>query len=226
MAKPSRWGIVNLQKPAKTPQKPKPFLQKKYFSFYSQKFSARGRKCKKYYYKSIQSSKSILRFINMEQLEERVKKLFNILNNTIEKITSKAAEFNKRAREERFYHYLFSVLAATFSVLTPIFVSLENQVNERWFNFLTLFVSSVSAIVASIVTTFRWGEKYRQTSLTALELDELDSDTQLQRLNIEESGNTLDIYHKARELNEYSQRKIKKIIREYIEAEIKIIVSE
>ena len=158
--------------------------------------------------------------------EEQVTRVIEFLDRTIQRVSDEAREHHRRARRERRYHHVFGTVIAVLSVATPALVTYQTQVAEPLFQFAAILLTAIAGAGTTLQATFRWGQRFRQTRLAALELDELESNTRLERDYIELEENPLERYHLARQLNESCHKGLLRAMRKQIETEVATVTLE
>ncbi len=161
-----------------------------------------------------------------DKLEKRVSKSIEALDNTISRVTEEAKHFKILAVRQQKNHTAFRAITAILSVAAPALVTYQTTVESAPFQLAAIFLVGFAGASATLQATFGWGEKYGRTRLTALSLEELESDLQMAREDILDSEDKLKIYQKLRSLNEQASDKRKEIYRKQIEAEVQIVTKE
>ena len=154
---------------------------------------------------------------------ERVKQLQAVLDDTLRRISHEAALYRHRAQNQRLYHTSFGATLAVLGVAAPALVTYQTQHQSATFQLIAIFLTGVVGAAGALQATFRWGDRFRRTSLTALALEELESNTQLARNDIFDTDDAIKIYQKAYELNVSSQKELQRIVRQHIEGEVALV---
>ena len=158
--------------------------------------------------------------------DTRVEEIVGILDQTIERIAGEARTYGMRVASERRYHTGFGAALAVLSVAAPTLVTYQTQTPGALFQIIAIVLTAIVGAAGSLQATFRWGDRFRRTSLTALALDELESTTRLERLDILHTRDDMTVYRRAFDLNESAQRKLQRIVRRHIEGEVAIVTQE
>ena len=161
-----------------------------------------------------------------ENLQSRVEKATEALDQTIQRVSKEAIRFRRQASSQQRNHMWFKAITAVLGVAAPALVTYQTSVELAPYYLLTIFLVGVAGASATLQATFRWGEKYGRTRLTALALEEIESDLLMAKEDILDSDDKLKIYQKLRSLNEQASNKRKDIYRKQIEAEVQIVTME
>ncbi|HXG95495.1 MAG TPA: DUF4231 domain-containing protein [Gemmatimonadales bacterium] len=159
----------------------------------------------------------------MPTLEERITRNKEVLDKTLKRVKDEATIYTRRAGRERFLYTAFSGALAVLAVATPALVTYQSQVDNPTISLVAILVSAVAGAGTALQATFRWGERFRRTRLTALELDELASATQLQEHDILDSEDKPKVFQKVYELNQSAARQLQAILRRHTEAEVALV---
>lgn len=164
--------------------------------------------------------------VDETNLKSRVEKATEALDQTIQRISKEAIRFTRQASSQQRYHTWFKAITAVLGVAAPALVTYQTSVASSPYYLLTIFLVGIAGASATLQATFGWGEKYGRTRLTALALEELESDLLVAREDILDSDDNLKIYQRLRSLNEQASDKRKDIYRKQIEAEVQIVTKE
>jgi|CXWL01.1.fsa_nt_gi hypothetical protein len=157
---------------------------------------------------------------------DRVKRILGVLDKTLAGVQAEREKYHLRAEQEGRLHKWFSATLALVGVAAPAFVTYVTGEQGTGLRLAAILLTAIASATASLQTTFRWGDKYRRTSLTALALRELESTTQLSILELTDSIDELQVYKGAYTLNEAVERRLQKIIRKHIEGEVALVGPE
>ena len=161
-----------------------------------------------------------------EKIQTRVEKSVLALDKTITRVAIEAKSFTSKASNQQRYHLWFKAISAVLGVIAPALVTYQTSVESAPYYLLTIVLVGIAGASATLQATFGWGEKYGRTRLTALALEELESDLVVAREDILDSDDGLKIYQKLRSLNEKASETRKDIYRKQIEAEVQIVTKE
>ena len=142
----------------------------------------------------------------------------------MQRIQKEAARYETAAKHEGFLHRSFTAGLAVLAVAAPALVTYQTQQKEaKYFAVVVILVTAVAGAGTALQGVFRWGERYRRTRLTALELRELDSATGLDRQDIEDTEDPVKVFAKISELNQRAATRLQAIVRNHIEAEVALV---
>lgn len=153
---------------------------------------------------------------------DRSKNIMGVLDETLKRITEQAALYLRRAAWERRLHTTFSATLAILGVAAPTLVAYDFQTPPSTIKFVAIAMTAITGAAGTLQATFRWSDRYRRTSLTALALAELESSTRMALYDMSDTDGAMSV-DKAYKLNESAQQELQKIIRRHIEGEVAIV---
>ena len=157
----------------------------------------------------------------MADVKERVDKQLRVLDDTVALIEGERKRYEAEALSQGRYHRVFTAVLAVFAVLAPAIVTLQSQQRDTpWLAVLAIGLTATAGAGTALQGAFRWGERYRRTRLTALELSELYSSVRMDRLDVEDTEDPIKVYSKISELNQRAAARHQAIVRNHIEAEV------
>jgi len=159
------------------------------------------------------------------QLKERVDRQLRVLDATLLRVRQEAKNYNTDAKRQGQLHRGFTASLAVLAVATPALVTYQTQGKNSsgWLVLIVILVTAVTGAGTALQGVFRWGERFRRTRLTALELDELCSATELKRQDIEDTDDAVKVFSQISELNHNSAIRLQAILRNHIEAEMALV---
>jgi hypothetical protein len=157
----------------------------------------------------------------MASLEERNKNAEKIFDEMLDRVIKDEEAYRQRAAREKSFHWTFTAALAVFSVLAPILVTYQAQ--NKGFTLAAIVVAGIVGAGTALQGTFKWGEQFRRTSLTALELGELSSSAKLRKQDVLDTDDQVKVFQKLYELNQEMAKAHQAIIRRHIEAEVALV---
>jgi hypothetical protein len=153
--------------------------------------------------------------------EDRTKKAIEILDQTISRIKDEAAVYERRAHRDRRTYAQSRILTAFLGVIAPAIVTY--QIQNTAFQFAAILLTGLAGVAATLQATFRWGDSFGRTRLTALALEELWSNTELRKQALLDTDDLMRVYREAYELNDGASKEERRIIRSQIEGEVSMV---
>jgi hypothetical protein len=153
--------------------------------------------------------------------EDRTRKAIEILDQTIKRIRNEALSYEQRAHRDRRTYAQSRIVTAFLGVIAPAVVTY--QIQNTAFQLLAIVLTGLAGVAATLQATFRWGDSFGRTRLTALALEELWSNTELQKQALVDSDDSIRIYREAYELNDNASSEERRIIRVQIEGEVSMV---
>src|SRR5215210_5827077 len=136
----------------------------------------------------------------VKEQAERVNKILDVVEKSLERIHAEAESFHRKADSERRYHTWFSAALAVLGVAAPTLVTYQIQSKDgSGLALIAILLTAIVGAASALQATFRWSDRFRRTSLTALALDELESSTRLELYDIRDTGDDMKVYHRAYE---------------------------
>jgi hypothetical protein len=147
------------------------------------------------------------------------------IDTILKEIDREAQQFRDRAKgQERLNRYATAILAilaiAAPSLVTFVLAKGGNDRNGRFVLFV-VFVTAVGGAGNTLLGIFRWGERYRRSQLTGMELDQLSRSAKgrLWRIGLSPPVKEKDLEELAEEVGTRYQE----IIRNHIESETSLL---
>lgn len=162
----------------------------------------------------------------MAELKERIDKQFVVLDATLTQIQAEAKRYENDAKRQEQWQRWSTAVLAVLAVLAPALVTYQTQnAGLEWLPFVAIGVTAFAGAGTALQSAFRWGDRFRRAKLTALELFELHSATQLERQDIEDTDDAVKVFSKISELNRSAAKSLRTIVRNHIQAEVALITS-
>jgi Protein of unknown function (DUF4231) len=163
----------------------------------------------------------------MAELKDRIEGQLKVLDETLDRVQKEAERYNTDARRQGLLHRGFTASLAVLAVAAPALVTYQTQAKSAsgWLVLVVILVTAIAGAGTALQGVFRWGERFRRTRLTALELDELYSATQLKRRDIVETDDPVKVFSQISELNHNSASRLQAIVRNHIEAEVALVAA-
>jgi hypothetical protein len=143
-----------------------------------------------------------------------------ILKESIESIEREAKSQISRAWKLRWSNSMFTFSSAVLGVGAPTLVTYFAQdPNAGIMKFVAISAAAFAGATTILITTFRWGERFGQSSLAAISLQELASSTKLQLQDAKRTAKSdalPEIFHR---INHESQKQMFDILRRVIQNE-------
>jgi ABC-type multidrug transport system fused ATPase/permease subunit len=155
--------------------------------------------------------------------DERVKGRISILNQTLSRIEKESKHYDSDARLQGIFHRTFTAVLAVLAVAAPALVTYQTQSKNAQTAIVVVLVTAIAGAGTALQGVFRWGDRFRRTRLTALELKELLTATELDKEDIEDSTDDLRKFAEIRELNDRAATRLQAIIRNHIESEVALV---
>jgi hypothetical protein len=163
----------------------------------------------------------------MTELEDRIAKQFAVLDRTLGQIHSEVRRHESDAKTQGQLHRWFTATLAVLAVAAPALVTYQTQnTGQAWLPFFVIGVTAIAGAGTSLQSAFRWGDRFRRTKLTALELSELYSATELERQDIEDTDDPVKVFSKISELNQRAAKALRTVVRNHIQAEVALIAPQ
>lgn len=159
----------------------------------------------------------------MATTDERINKAREILDQTLTRVEKEAGTYEARAARERKLHQCFSAGLAILAVAAPALVTYQSQVHNPTISMIAILVTAVAGAGTTLQSTFRWGDRFRRTRLTALELSELVSITRLRKQDMPDQPDVVKSFQQFYELNQAVAKRLQAIVRRHIEAEVSLV---
>jgi hypothetical protein len=159
-----------------------------------------------------------------KKIQDRVAKQLTTLDETLAGVKNEVAKYEADARREGSLHKAFTATLAVLAVAAPALVTYQTQTHgPAWLPFLVIFVTTIGGAGTALQGVFRWGDRFRRTRLTELELRELYSSVKLERQDIEDTDDPIKVYSKISALNQKAATGLQAILRNHIEAEVALV---
>jgi hypothetical protein len=145
-----------------------------------------------------------------------------LLEETLAKIDREAVRFSRRANYERRNHYILNYMIMILSVLAPIMVTLQTQLDGTAWKVIAVVITALAGASATLQASFRWRERYRLTRMTALELEDLSSNTRAEQYRAYMNSTDQESFDQLVEINRRTRGTLSKVFRDYFHAETNI----
>lgn len=163
----------------------------------------------------------------MAELKDRIDRQLEVLDATLSQVQREAGRYDTDARRQGLLHRGFTASLAVLAVAAPALVTYQTQAKNSpgWLVLVVILVTAIAGAGTALQGVFRWGDRFRRTRLTALELGELYSATRLKRQDIEDTDDPVKVFSQISELNHNSAARLQAIVRNHIEAEVALVAS-
>lgn len=144
-----------------------------------------------------------------------------ILEESIQSIEREARSQNSRAWKLRWSNSIFTFASAVLGVGAPTLVTYFAQDPNAGtiMKFVAILAAAFAGATTILITTFRWGERYGQSSLAAISLQELASSTKLQLQDAKRTAKQEALPEVFHRINHESQKQMFDILRRVIQNE-------
>jgi hypothetical protein len=144
----------------------------------------------------------------------------SILKESIASIEKEARSQIARARNLRWSNSVFTFASAILGVGAPTLVTYFAQDPAAGImKFVAILVAAFAGATTILITTFRWGERYGQSSLAAISLQELASSTKLRLQDAKRTSKPEALPEVLHRINHESQKQMFEILRRVIQNE-------
>ena len=158
------------------------------------------------------------------RVSEQIEQQEANLQDTLDTIDSEAKTYRDKQRRNGIANTWFRAALAVLGVAAPSLVAYQTQVESRpLLVLLTIGLTALAGAAVNLQAIFSWGERYTRAMLTALNLEELSSDTKSIRQEILGVHDELYQLRELRRLNEDAAKILHSTIRENVQAEAKLV---
>ncbi len=106
-------------------------------------------------------------------MEDRIQKATSRLQYDREQIAKELSLSRRKASYLKKTNTAFRTVSALLGVLAPAIVTYQTQVQSDSWKLVAILATALAGASATLQSTFRWGEAYRNNRLTALRLEVL-----------------------------------------------------
>lgn len=146
-----------------------------------------------------------------------------ILDELIARIAREAETYRAKARFDRRMHGISRIVATLLGVAAPVVVTYQTQVESEVLKMVAIFVTGFIGAATVLQASFRWGDHYGRARLTTLDLEELESKIRLQKPQILDSNEPIEMRQRTKELIQHSSEELHRIIRTQVETEVSLL---
>jgi hypothetical protein len=148
----------------------------------------------------------------------------DIIEETVDRIEGAAAAEQARSKRLRWSNSVFSFAAAILGVGAPALVTYfaQSPNGSSTLKVVAILSAAFAGATTVLLNTFRWGQRYGQSSLAAISLRELASSTRLRLHDIKRTTNAEAIPEKLHLINHESQKQMFDILRSVVQNEAAI----
>jgi hypothetical protein len=163
----------------------------------------------------------------VDRVNQEIQELLNNLNDTIARIDAEVRAYKIKQRRNGAANTWFRAILAVLGVGAPALVTYQTQVEgEPLLVLLTIGLTALAGAAANLQAIFRWGERYTRAMLTALNLEELSSNTKAAMQEILAVDDPIHRMHELRGLNEDAGKILRRTIRKDIQAEAELVTQD
>jgi hypothetical protein len=162
-----------------------------------------------------------------EQVGQQIAAEQQTLEGTLQRIEAEAQEYRKKEGRHGFANTWFRAGLAVLGVAAPALVTYQTQVEgEPLLVLLTIGLTALAGAAATLQAIFRWGDRYKQAILAAINLEELSSNTKNVRQQIMAVNDDLYQLQGLKKLNEDAGNILRTTIRTYVQAEAELATQD
>jgi hypothetical protein len=147
--------------------------------------------------------------------------------NVTEKISSRIDLLEQESRKMRVYHQVFTVTTILLGVAAPAAVTYAAPPSfEFWWKLISIAVTAFATGSATIRTVLRFNERYSNSALTAIALEELVADLQAKRHEVLTQVKPEFVEQKLFENAAWGQKQLFSITKSYVEKDVSAITKD
>jgi hypothetical protein len=163
----------------------------------------------------------------VDRVRGEIQAQLHYLEETTNRIDAEARAYKVKQRRNGAANTWFRASLAVLGVGAPSLVTYQTQVEgEPLLVLLTIGLTALAGATANLQAIFRWGERYTRAMLTALNLEELSSNTKSVMQEITAVDDELFQLRELRRLNEDAGKILRRTIRKDVQAEAELVTQD
>ena len=141
---------------------------------------------------------------------------------TVDEIRKESESLQSEASRMKFRHHFFTVTTILLGVAAPAFVSYTppKDFNEVWWKLLVIAITAFATASATLRTVLRFGDRFSNSALTAIAMDELCAELCAKRFEVLHQVKEEFVQQKLFEFASWGKKQMYTIKKAYVEKEV------